>query len=154
MRPTTLCLLIKDGKVLLALKKRGFGAGKVNGIGGKVQDGESIELAAARELQEEVGAIADPASFEKAGNIKFHFKDKPEWDQHMHIFLVRDWGGEIGESEEMAPQWYRHDEIPFNSMWADDKHWLPAVLSGKKVEGKFYFTSEGAMIDGFEIKET
>lgn len=153
MKATTLCLLIKDNRVLLAMKKRGFGVGKVNGVGGKVQDGETIEMAAARELQEEVGAIAEPAAFERAGDIKFHFRDRPEWDQHMHIFLVRDWKGEIKESEEMAPKWYAHEETPFDSMWPDDKHWLPVVLTGKKIKGKFYFTNEGAMIDDFEIRE-
>lgn len=32
--------------VLLGMKKRGFGAGKWNGFGGKVQPGETIEEAA------------------------------------------------------------------------------------------------------------
>lgn len=34
--------------VLLGMKKRGFGAGKWNGFGGKVQPGETIEEAARR----------------------------------------------------------------------------------------------------------
>ena len=34
---TTLCLLKKDNSILLAMKKRGFGSGKYNGIGGKIE---------------------------------------------------------------------------------------------------------------------
>jgi 8-oxo-dGTP diphosphatase/8-oxo-dGTP diphosphatase/2-hydroxy-dATP diphosphatase len=33
---TTLLLGLKDNKLLLAMKKRGFGAGKYNGVGGKL----------------------------------------------------------------------------------------------------------------------
>lgn len=151
---TTPCLLVKDDKILLAMKKRGFGSGKWNNFGGKVEDGETIEVAASRELKEEIGVIAKPEKMEKVGNIQFYFKDKPEWDQHMHVFLVKDWEGEPQESEEMmAPKWYSKHEIPYDAMWADDKHWLPAVLTGKKVEGKFYFINEGAQIDGFDIRE-
>lgn len=153
MQSTTLCLLVKENKLLLAMKKRGFGKGKINGIGGKVQDGESVEVAAARETREEIGVIVDPAKMENVGNVEFYFKDKPEWNQHMHIFLVKDWAGEPKESEEMAPKWYLKNEIPFDAMWADDEHWLPMVLAGKKVEGRFDFINEGSHIDGFDIRE-
>src|SRR3989338_6433965 len=51
----TLCLVQKDGRVLLGMKKRGFGMGKWNGFGGKVDAGETVEEAAKRELFEEAG---------------------------------------------------------------------------------------------------
>ena len=127
--------------------------GKLNGIGGKVEGSETIETAAIREAGEEIGITVSPAGMQKVGNIKFYFKDKPEWNQHMHIFLVKDWDGEPKESEEMMPKWYSHYEIPFDAMWPDDKHWLPVVLAGKKIEGKFYFINEGASIDEFNIRE-
>ncbi len=154
MKSVTLCLLVKENKILLAMKKRGFGVGKWNNFGGKVKVGETIEVAASRELREEIGVIAEPEKLEKVGNIQFYFKDKPEWNQHMHVFLVRNWEGEPQESEEMMmPKWYSQNEIPFDTMWADDKHWLPMVLAGKKVEGRFNFINEGAKIDEFDIRE-
>lgn len=153
MKAVILCLLVKDDKVLLAMKKRGFGMGKWNGVGGKVQEGETIEVAAAREVKEEIGVIVSLSKIEKAGSIDFHFKDKPEWDQQMHVFLVKNWQGEPQESEEMAPKWYTQNEIPFDAMWADDKYWLSVVLAGKKVEGKFYFDKEGKNINDFNIRE-
>jgi len=127
--------------------------GKWNGIGGKVQEGETIEVAAVREVGEEIGVMINPIDMKKVGNIEFHFKDKPEWNQHMHIFLIRDWEGEPKESDEMMPKWYSYNDIPYDSMWLDDKHWLPVVLAGKNIEGKFCFVNEGAQIDEFDIRE-
>ena len=135
------------------MKKRGFGAGRFNGYGGKVQEGETIEAAALREMKEEVGLAAENSNLNKVGQIKFFFKDKEGWDQEMHVFLVKDWQGESQESEEMKPQWFNIKEIPFDSMWPDDKHWLPAVLAGKKIEGHFNFINGGSNIDGFDIRE-
>lgn len=153
MKLVTLCLLVKDDQVLLAMKKRGFGMGKWNGVGGKVQEGETIETAAARETGEEIGVSVESGNMKNVGNIEFYFKDKPEWNQHMHIFLVKDWKGEPQESEEMMPKWYSHGEIPFDSMWPDDKHWIPAVLAGKKIKAKFCFINEGKNIDEFDVRE-
>ena len=47
----TLTVIRRNGKVLLGLKKRGFGVGKLDSFGGKVEDGESIEEAAKRYVQ-------------------------------------------------------------------------------------------------------
>jgi len=57
----TLLLLRSNGRILLGRKKRGFGAGKANGFGGKVEVGETIKEAAVREMQEESGVTIDPA---------------------------------------------------------------------------------------------
>ena len=65
----TLCIIHQDGKVLLGMKKRGFGVGKWNGFGGKVEAGEAIEDAAKRELFEEVGLNA--LDLQKLGVLDF-----------------------------------------------------------------------------------
>ena len=53
----TLVFLRREGEVLLGMKKRGFGEGKWNGFGGKVEAGETIVEAAAREVREECGYV-------------------------------------------------------------------------------------------------
>lgn len=131
------------------MKKRGFGTGRWNGFGGKVQEGESIEQAALRELEEEAGIVAK--NMERLGIIDFEFEGNPEI-LAVHIFKGNDFGGEPKESEEMKPQWFHIDDIPFTSMWPDDKHWFPLFLKNKKFRGKFLF-GEGDKILDMNLKE-
>ena len=44
----TLLFVLRPGHVLLGMKKRGFGEGRWNGFGGKVEEDETIEEAAIR----------------------------------------------------------------------------------------------------------
>ncbi len=149
LRKATLCILIKPGKILLAMKKRGFGAGRWNGCGGKPEPGEDIEQTAVRETEEEIGVT--PVSMRHAATLTFLFAGKPDWDQEVTVYLVDKWEGEPVETEEMAPRWFKVNEIPFDKMWSDDVHWLPKVLDGKRVEGTFRFDGNQALT-GFELK--
>ena len=153
MKNTTLCLLRKDGHILLATKKRGFGAGKLNGAGGKIQEGETVQEAALREMYEEIGVRSSSEHLEKVAEIKFFFKEKPEWDIHMRVFFVRSWIGEPTESEEMQPEWFPLNEIPYERMWSDDIHWLPLVLAGKKIEAECHFNLDDETVERFEARE-
>lgn len=151
MTTGTLVLPITDSAVLLAVKKRGFGAGRWNGLGGKVRSGESIEKAAVRELREEVGVMADSASLEPAGVLDFTFeRTGTAW--RMHIFRLRQWKGEPHESEEMRPAWHPLTAVPFDEMWPADRHWMPAVLVGCAVEGKFHYDAAGNEIRDMQIR--
>jgi 8-oxo-dGTP diphosphatase / 2-hydroxy-dATP diphosphatase len=133
----TLCLVEKDGQVLLGMKKRGFGAGHYNGFGGKVEEHETIEGAAARELFEEASVTA--LSLEKIGQLAFTFRDEPDLELEMHIFKTKDFIGVPVESEEMQPQWFDRDSIPYSDMWSSDASWFLLFLSGQKFTGSFHF---------------
>jgi 8-oxo-dGTP diphosphatase/2-hydroxy-dATP diphosphatase len=147
-RILTLCIIHKDSKILLGMKKRGFGAGFWNGFGGKVKEGESIEEAAKRETKEEIGVV--PLDIKERGILKFQFKGEPEILE-VHVFSCSDFEGEIKESEEMAPKWFKIEEIHFNQMWPDDKYWLPLLLKGKNFEGEFHF--DGRKLIDYQIRE-
>lgn len=153
MKKVTLNFIIDGDRVLLAMKKRGFGEGKWNGVGGKVKDGESIEDAVIRETHEEIGVRVHPDDLEKVGLIHFTFLNKPDWNQECHVFISRKWGGEPIETEEMSPLWHTLDTVPYETMWPDDEHWLPLVLDGKRVKAAFYFTDTGGSFDRYEIAE-
>lgn len=137
LRQVTLGFLIRDNQLLLAMKKRGFGAGKWNGVGGKLDKDETIEETSKRETMEEIGVVIEEQ--EIVAKINFHFKNKPEWDQQVIVFKILKWQNEPQESEEMAPNWFNIDEIPYEKMWIDDIFWLPRVLKGEKILARFVF---------------
>lgn len=138
----TLCLIYNKTSILLGMKKRGFGAGRWNGFGGKVNEGESIEEAALREVEEEIGV--KPQRLKKRGLLKFYFEHDPVPIQ-VHVFSTAAFTGDAHESEEMKPQWFAHGAIPYDQMWIDDKHWLPLVLAGKDIEATFHFGKDDTL---------
>jgi 8-oxo-dGTP diphosphatase/2-hydroxy-dATP diphosphatase len=146
----TVCCIYNDNQILLGMKKRGFGAGRWNGFGGKVHEGETIEQAAMRELKEEAGIKAKKIT--KRGVILFEFENNSE-SPEVHFFSVDDYEGSPVETEEMKPQWFSHGEIPYKSMWPDDPYWMPLLLAGKNFKGKFLFDSNGDNILKYELKE-
>jgi len=148
----TLCIIHQHPKILLGMKKRGFGAGRWNGFGGKVALAETIEDAAKREMREEAGVNVE--NMEKVGILEFEFKGNPEILQ-VHIFKSDDFQGELVESGEMKPQWFHIDEIPFKEMWPDDIYWMPLFLNGKKFKGKFLFGESDIILEQelSEVKE-
>ena len=141
----TLLIVHKGDKVLLGMKKRGFGMGKWNGFGGKVDEGETIEEAAKRELFEEAGITVNTA--ENLGILDFSWEGKENEVLEVNIFKATDFSGEPQETEEMKPQWFLVNEIPFEKMWSDDKYWLPMFLENKKFKGSFVFDQNNSVLD-------
>jgi 8-oxo-dGTP diphosphatase len=140
MQRVSLCFPITaDGLVLLGIKKRGFGLGKLVGLGGKVEPGEDPAAAATRELREETGLLADPQGLEAVARLTFLFPTRPDWDHHMHVFLVRAWRGEPSEGDEIQPQWHPIDALPLDLMWDDSRTWLPQALAGQRLDAIFVY---------------
>jgi len=139
----------------MGFKKTGFGKGKLNGFGGKVKENESIGEAAIRELHEEARVKTTLEDIVKVGEISFFFPYVPKkgWDQRVHVFFARRWEGEPKESKEMKPLWINVNELPFERMWQDDRHWLPLLLNNKKVKGSFVFKEDNESIEHFEMEE-
>lgn len=137
----TLLFLIRCDEVLLAMKKRRFGEGRWNGVGGKLEPGESITQGLVRETSEEIGVEVDAADLTQVAEIEFYFPPGPKsaYNQRVHAFIAHKWQGEPTETEEMRPAWFHLDKLPFGSMWDGDDHWVTLALNGRFVSGKMYF---------------
>jgi 8-oxo-dGTP diphosphatase/2-hydroxy-dATP diphosphatase len=151
LRDATLVFLIKKSEgeitdICLAMKKRGFGMGRWNGVGGKVEAGkETIEEAAKRETKEEINV--DVKELNKVAELSFNFPHNPAFDQMVHVYFVEKWDGEPTESEEMNPKWYSVNNLPYSDMWPDDIFWVPEVLKGNLVRATFQFGEKDIILN-------
>jgi len=134
----TLLFVVKDGQVLLIHKKRGLGAGKINGPGGRLEPGETPEEAAIREVQEEL--LVTPLNARRCGELKFQFVDG--YSIHGYVFRADDCEGRPTETDEADPIWISLDQIPYDRMWADDRIWMPLMLEETPFEGHFIFDGD------------
>ncbi|MDA0813474.1 MAG: 8-oxo-dGTP diphosphatase [Verrucomicrobia bacterium] len=140
----TLVFILRDApddgaqEVLLIRKKRGIGAGKINGPGGKIDPGETPMQCAIRETQEELHVTAvDP---KERGRLRFQFTDG--LSIHCVVFIATHHTGTATETEEAVPLWTPVDAIPYDEMWEDDREWLPHALRGQSFEGDFIFDGD------------
>ena len=150
MKRVTLLFLIKDDEILLAMKKRGFGVGKWNGVGGKAEPHEHERAAAIRECHEEIGVT--PHEPRLVGQLDFYELRDPHFHFNCHIFVADKWEGEPVETEEMRPRWFHRDGVPYGSMWPDDILWLPHLLNGKSFKGKI--TLDGDSVQHHDLTIT
>lgn len=138
----TLVFVLRGSQVLLIRKKRGLGAGKINGPGGRIDPGETPEECAARELREEL--LVSPLGLARAGELSFQFADG--YGIHVWAFRAEGCDGEPRETAEAVPLWTPIDAIPYGEMWADDRLWLPDMLAGRPFRGWFIFDGD-RMVD-------
>ena len=143
----TLTFVLRDGsegvqEALLIRKKRGLGAGKINGPGGRLEGEETPIECAVREVQEELRVT--PHELSERGELLFQFVDG--YSIHVHVFRAESHEGEAKETDEAIPLWTRVDTLPFDEMWADDRLWLPHLIAGQRFRGRFIFDGD-AMLD-------
>lgn len=137
-RATLIFVVHGEQRILLIEKKRGLGAGKVNGPGGRIEPDESPLDAALREIHEELGVRAHGAV--EHGELSFQFVDG--YALHCHVFRADGCEGEPIETDEAVPLWTPIDAIPFHRMWADDALWLPLLIAGESFRGRFIFEGD------------
>lgn len=147
----TLCYVLDGDEVLLIWKKRGIGAQQYNAPGGKIEPGDASPRAAAkREVREEVRIEVD--DLEKAGELAFFFGDTPF--MYGYVYRTSRYEGVPEETAEARPEWVAIDEIPYDRMWADDRHWVPLMLEGNRVAGRFRFDADGDELLDWDVEAT
>ena len=142
----TLTFIVRGTEILLIRKKRGLGAGKISGPGGRLEVGESLMQCAVREIEEEL--LVTPIEPKYRGELRFQFLDL--YSIHTHVFTSVDFIGEPSETDEAIPLWTPIDALPYNEMWEDDPLWLPRILEGQNVSG--YFLFDGDFMLDYEIE--
>lgn len=138
----TLVFVLRPREVLLIRKKRGLGAGKVNGPGGRLEPGESPAECAVRETWEELGIV--PRALCLRGELSFQFRDG--YALFGYVFSADGFEGVPRETDEAVPLWTPRHAIPYGEMWADDALWFPHLLAGRSFRGRFIFDGD-AMVD-------
>ncbi|ASN38801.1 NUDIX hydrolase [Arthrobacter sp. 7749] len=148
-----LCLPVVHGtdgtQILLGLKQRGFGAGKMVAPGGKIEAGESREQAAVRELFEETALIADADELLPAARVYFRFPANPSADMDCTIYLTTAFSGLPAASSELIPQWYPVDNLPFQRMWDDSALWLTRILAGERFDALVRLAADNESVNHF-----
>ena len=133
-KTATLALIVRDGQVLLGHKVRkgaDIGEGTLNGPGGKLDPGQSLETCLVEEVRDEVGIEIDPAyaASAKAAVVTFHNGNSLVWE--VHVYLIQSFAGEPYDTVEMVrPEhgwWYSFDRLPFDRLLASDAVWMPML---------------------------
>lgn len=145
-----LCFVVSDGQVLLIEKLRGLGAGKVNAPGGRIEERETPEEAAVREVQEEVSVT--PLNLQRMGNLRFAFVDGLNLE--CWVFLADAFTGVPQDSPEAIPFWQSVDDLPYERMWSDDKEWIPYLLERKTFVGQFVFDGDRMVSGSVSLTES
>lgn len=147
----TLLFVLEPERILLIRKKRGLGAGKVNGPGGRLDPGETPLAAAVRETEEEL--CIRPTGVTEVGTLSFQFVEPdgaPGLSIHVHVFTATAYAGEPTETAEAVPLWAPLDAVPYDEMWADDRLWLPMLLAGQPFSGRFLFAGDEMLAHAFD----
>ncbi|WP_181033504.1 8-oxo-dGTP diphosphatase [Arthrobacter sp. SX1312] len=168
-RRVVLCFLFRDGdgdrvgdgdqggdgrggrQVLLGLKRTGFGTGRVVALGGKIDGRETAREAAVREVAEESGIDLVPADVHAAGEITWHFPAEPAWNMAASLFTAEAGDAAAEACEEIEPRWYGVDAIPWQDMWQDAPHWIPALLAGRPVRARFVMATDNESVAGVVV---
>ena len=135
----TLCYLRQNGKTLMLhrnKRKDDYHYGKWNGLGGKLEKGESPEECVIREVREESGlTIADPLL---NGFITFpNFDGQNDW--HVFIYTVSQFEGKLEDSEEGTLEWVKDEEIINKNLWEADHIFIPWLDNNQFFCGKFIY---------------
>ncbi|KAF2895652.1 hypothetical protein ILUMI_10511 [Ignelater luminosus] len=147
-------IFIKDSsKILLGFKKRGLGKNTWNGYGGKLQENEDIFDCAIRELKEESNLNIKKDKLNYLGVVIYD--DNRNMINHrriVYIFNASSIDDEPVETEEMRPQWFNFQNIPYDNMWPDSKFWLPLVLKDGWLIARFTYKGDYEIVD-YVVKE-
>ncbi|MCF0111951.1 MAG: 8-oxo-dGTP diphosphatase [Erysipelotrichaceae bacterium] len=132
MKTTTLCYIINNEQVLMLYrnkKKQDANEGKMIGVGGKLEENETIEECMLREVEEETGLVC--TQYELLGDVFFRL---PAWEDELtYIYRCTGYTGKLKPCTEGELRWVNLSDVMDCPLWPGDRLFLPQVLAGEPV---------------------
>ncbi len=139
MKLATLCYVMDGDKTLMLYrnkKENDYHEGKWNGLGGKLEQGETPEECAIREVYEESGLkVSDP---EMKGLITFPMFDGVD-DWYVWVFVFKKFEGKQIDSPEGTLEWIQNNKLTELNLWDGDKIFIPWLFEDKCFSSKFIY---------------
>lgn len=139
MIAATLCYVRSDGRTLMLHRNKKEGdvhRGKWNGLGGKLDAGESPEECVVREVREESGLTLKDARLR--GVLTFPaFKNGEDW--LVFVYTATKFEGSLGACAEGELEWVEDARVPELPLWEGDRIFLPWLDGEKFFSGKFVY---------------
>lgn len=135
----TLCYVRSGGRTLMLHRNKKEGdvhRGKYNGLGGKLDPGESPDECVIREVREESGLNLLDARLR--GVLTFPaFKDGEDW--LVFVYTATRFEGEIGDCPEGTLQWVADGKLLDLPLWEGDRVFLPWLDGERFFSAKFVY---------------
>ena len=145
----TLCYVTRDGYTLMLYRNKkanDIHEGKWNGLGGKVEDGETPEECVRREVKEESGlVIQDPRLH---GLIMFPDFKGNDW--YVFVFTATEFSGHQIDSPEGQLEWIKDDVLTSLNLWESDHIFFPWIQKEEFFSAKFVY--EGDKMSRYEVR--
>jgi 8-oxo-dGTP diphosphatase len=139
MKLATLCYVRRDGQTLMVhrnKKRNDYHQGKWNGLGGKLEPGESPEECMRREVLEESGLVVQDARLR--GIITFpDFDGVDDW--YCFVYTIHAFTGERTDSPEGDLRWVPDSELLSLNLWPGDKVFIPWLFEDRFFSAKFHY---------------
>ena len=135
----TLCYVRRDGKTLMLHRNKKPGdvhKGKWNGLGGKLEAGESPDDCVVREVREESGLnLLDPRL---RGVLTFPaFAKGVDWV--VFVYTATRFEGALGDCPEGSLEWVADAKVPELNLWEGDRLFLPWLDAPRFFSAKFVY---------------
>ena len=139
MKLATLCYIRHAGQTLMVhriKKANDMHMGKWNGLGGKLEPGETPEECAVREVYEESGLVVRNPLWK--GLLTFPgFANEEDW--YAHVFVMCDFTGELIDSPEGRLEWIDDSRLLDLNLWEGDRIFIPWLDQPGFFSGKFVY---------------
>jgi 8-oxo-dGTP diphosphatase len=144
MKLATLCYLKQNGKTLMLhriKKANDIHAGKWNGLGGKLEAGESPEQCVVREVSEESGLVIEQPRFH--GLLVFAGFKGDDW--YVWVFTAVKFSGDLVDSNEGRLEWVADDMVTSLNLWPSDHIFLPWLNQPQIFSARFQYDGDNML---------